>query len=78
VYEEDLGAGKAAKDLEQMALSNRGLGRVACGQANFTAARKFLEAALAINRALNDDIYFHKLSILNTYQTGVNRADYTF
>jgi hypothetical protein len=27
---------------------------------------------------LNDDIYFHKLSILNTYQTGVNRADYTF
>lgn len=53
-FEESLAEGKAAKDLRQVAQSNRGAGTVALLQGDFTTGRKFTEEALAISRQLDD------------------------
>lgn len=54
VYEEGLAEGRAANDLQQVALASWGLGAVAEQQGDITAARRFIEEGLAISRGLGD------------------------
>lgn len=54
IFEENLATGRAASDLRQIALSNRGLGGVAKKQGNIAAARKYIEDGLKISREADD------------------------
>ena len=54
IYEEGLAAGRAARDMRQIALSWNGLGGVAKRQGEFTAARTYYEEALSTSRESMD------------------------
>ena len=53
-YEQGLLAGRAANNLQQIALSSRNLGAVAIHLDNVTAARKFIDESLKISSELDD------------------------
>jgi tetratricopeptide (TPR) repeat protein len=54
IFEENLARGKAANDLRQIALSNRGLGGAAKQKGDLAAARKYIEDGLKISREADD------------------------
>ena len=67
-YEDCLAEGKAANDLRQVALSNRGLGMVAHARGDLTAARKFINEGLNTSRELNDELGIaYSLNILGDW-----------
>jgi predicted ATPase/DNA-binding winged helix-turn-helix (wHTH) protein/uncharacterized protein Veg len=76
LYKRGLEEGRAARDLQQIARANAGLGTVLQLQGNFAAAQKYYKEALAISRELNDEHGIaYALICLGIFARNENLAD---